>query len=233
MRVLLIANKPGDLQSALVCGGFAVETAHDADAADAQLRSAQYDIVIFDIDGPQADVVGRVQGWRRSNIKSHLVVLASRLSLQTRVKLLNAGVDCYVLKPNHVTELLARLRGLSRRCEQARDSMLRVSDLEIDLSCRMVKRAGRTIPLTPREYALLRYLALHRGQIVQRSMILEHVYEGRDESNVVNVYIRYLRNKIDKGFEVPLILTRYGQGYMLGGEIGTDDAAAPFTLAAG
>jgi DNA-binding response OmpR family regulator len=233
MRVLLISSSLPDVKAALECEGFVVETARDASAAEANLRSARYDIVIFDIDAPQADVLGRVQGWRRRDIKAHLVVLSSRLTLQTRIKLFDAGADCYVLKPNHLAELLARVRGLCRRREQVKESVLRVFDLEIDLSCRMAKRGGRSIPLTPREYALLRYLASHRGQIVHRSMILEHVYEGRDESNVVNVYIRYLRNKIDKGFEVPLILTRYGQGYMLRGEVENDDGTAPFTLAAG
>jgi DNA-binding response OmpR family regulator len=232
MRVLLISSNLPDVKTALTTVGFVVETARNADAAEANLRSAWYDIVVFDIDGPQADVLGRVQGWRRRNIKSHLVVLASRLTLQTRVDLLDAGADCYVLKPNHLSELLARLRGLCRRGEQVKESVLRVLDLEIDLSCHMVRRGGRAIPLTPREYALLRFLALHRGQIVPRSLILEHVYEGRDESNVVNVYIRYLRNKIDRGFDVPLILTRYGQGYMLRGEKEHQDTT-PFTLAAG
>ena len=178
----------------------------------------------------RANVVGRIQAWRRSGLKCHLIVLASRLAVPMRVKLLNAGADCYVLKPNHEPELLARLRGLSRRGVSRQESTLRVCDMEIDLSSRSVRRAGRTIPLTPREYALLRYLAMHQGQIVPRAMILEHVYEGKDESNVINVYIRYLRNKIDKGFSTPLILTRYGQGYMLRGEDMEADHQ-PFTLA--
>jgi DNA-binding response OmpR family regulator len=231
MRILLIPSNLPDVKAALEDEGFVVATARDADVADADLRSARYDIVVFDIDGPQADVLGRVHDWRRRDIKAHLVVLASRLPVQTRVNLLNAGTDCYVLKPNHLSELLARLRVLKRRHDdQVKDSVLRIFDLEIDLSCRMVKRAGRVIPLTPREYSLLHYLAFHRGRVVRRSMILEHVYNGRDESNVVNVYIRYLRNKIDKGFEFPLILTRYGQGYMLRGE---EDVSPPFTRAAG
>jgi DNA-binding response OmpR family regulator len=233
MRVLLIPGNLLDVQTSLVAAGYVVETARDADAADTNLRSAPCDIVIYDIDGPQADVLGRVQRWRRRGIKSHLVVLASQLTLQTRVNLLDAGADCYVLKPNHLPELLARLRVLTRRGEQVKDSVLRVFDLEIDLERHMVKRAGHSIPLTPREYSLLRYLALHRGRIVRRSMILENLYDGRDESNVVNVYIRYLRNKIDTGFEVPLILTRYGQGYMLRGEIEQDAGTAPFSLAVG
>jgi DNA-binding response OmpR family regulator len=233
MRVLLIPSDLLAVKTSLMAAGFFVETARDADAADTNLRSTPYDIVVFDIDSLQAGLLGRVQGWRRRDIKSHLVVLASQLTIQTRVNLLDAGVDCYVLKPNHLSELLARLRVFTRRREQVRESVLRVFDLEIHLSCQMVKRGCRTIPLTPREYSLLRYLASHQGQVVSRSMILEHVYEGYDDSNVVNVYIRYLRNKIDKGFDVPLILTRYGQGYMLRGETENDARTALFTLAAG
>ena len=98
--------------------------------------------------------------------------------------------------------------------------MLRICDLEIDTAARSVKRAGKSIHLTPREYALLEFLAYHRGRVVTRSMIWEHLYDEHDEntSNVVDVYIRYLRNKIDRDFDPPLILTRWGEGYMLRGD---------------
>jgi DNA-binding response OmpR family regulator len=116
--------------------------------------------------------------------------------------------------------LLARLRALIRRSHQIKDPQLRIFDLEIDTSARTVKRGGQSIHLTPREFALLQFLAYHRGKVVTRSMIWEHLYDEYDEntSNVVDVYIRYLRTKIDKGFETPLILTRWGEGYMLRGE---------------
>jgi DNA-binding response OmpR family regulator len=123
-------------------------------------------------------------------------------------------------KPFQLEELLARLRALIRRGHQIKDPVLRVHDLEIDTSARTVKRGGQAIHLTPREYALLQFLAYHRGKVVSRSMIWEHLYDEHDEntSNVVDVYIRYLRNKIDKGFNPPLILTRWGEGYLLRGE---------------
>jgi DNA-binding response OmpR family regulator len=100
--------------------------------------------------------------------------------------------------------------------------MLRIFDLEIDTAARSVKRGGQSIHLTPREYGLLEFLAFHRGRVVTRTMIWEHLYDEHDEStsNVVDVYIRYLRNKIDKGFEPPLIMTRWGEGYQLRGEDG-------------
>jgi len=112
------------------------------------------------------------------------------------------------------------MRALIRRGHQVKDPILRVHDLEIDTAARTVKRGGQSIHLTPREYALLQFLAFHRGKVVSRSMIWEHLYDEHDEntSNVVDVYIRYLRTKIDKGFDPPLILTRWGEGYMLRGE---------------
>jgi DNA-binding response OmpR family regulator len=131
-------------------------------------------------------------------------------------------------KPFELEELLARLRALIRRGHQVKDPLLKVHDLSIDTSARTVKRAGKSIHLTPKEYALLEFLAFHAGKVVTRSMIWEHLWDEHDESvsNVVDVYIRYLRNKIDKDFSPPLILTRWGEGYMLRAEESADEAAA-------
>jgi DNA-binding response OmpR family regulator len=116
---------------------------------------------------------------------------------------------------------LARLRALLRREHQVKDPVMRIHDLEIDTAARSARRGGRAIHLTPREFALLQFLAFHRGKVVTRSMIWDHLYDETDEttSNVVDVYIRYLRNKIDKDFHLPLILTRWGEGYMMRGEV--------------
>jgi DNA-binding response OmpR family regulator len=161
-----------------------------------------------------------LQRWRRKGMQTHVLVLTARGSLEDKVRGLDIGADDYLAKPFELGELLARLRALVRRGHQVKDPILRVHDLEIDTAARTVKRAGQPIHLTPREFALLEFLAFHRGKVVSRSMIWEHLYDEHDEntSNVVDVYIRYLRNKIDKTFEPALIMTRWGEGYQLRGD---------------
>ncbi len=223
MRVLLVEDhKPlaRALRQGLEEEGFAVDVAGDGPEGDFKARSAEYDVIILDVMLPGADGLTLLQHWRRDGLKTHVLVLSARKDSEDKVRGLNFGADDYLGKPFELEELMARLRALIRRGHQVKDPVLRVQDLEIDTTARTVKRAGRPIHLTPREYALLEFLAYHRGKVVSRAMIWEHLYDEHDEntSNVVDVYIRYLRNKIDKGFEPPLILTRWGEGYLLRGE---------------
>src|SRR5215470_1829436 len=223
MRVLLIEDhKPlvRALKQGLEEEGFAVDVSYDGEEGDYKARTASYDVIILDLMLPKKDGLTLLKEWRRNGIKTHVLVLTARDTLQDKVSGLDLGADDYLTKPFQLQELTARVRALIRRGHQVKDPILRVHDLEIDTAARTVKRAGQAIHLTPREYALLQFLAFHRGRVVSRTMIWEHLYDEHDEntSNVVDVYIRYLRNKIDKGFEPQLILTRWGEGYLLRGD---------------
>ena len=228
MRILVVEDhKPmvKALKRGLEEEGFAVDTAEDGEEGDYKARSANYDVIVLDLMLPKKDGLTLLKDWRRGGMTSHILVLTAKASIDDKVHGLDLGADDYLTKPFQLEELVARLRALIRRGHQIKDPILRIFDLEIDTAARMVKRGGHSIHLTPREYALLQFLAFHRGKVVTRSMIWEHLYDEHDEntSNVVDVYIRYLRTKVDKGFEPPLILTRWGEGYMLRGE----DAAVP------
>jgi DNA-binding response OmpR family regulator len=223
VRVLLIEDhKPlvRALKQGLEEEGFAVDTATDGEEGGYKAETANYDVIVLDLMLPKEDGLSLLQRWRRAGLKTHVLVLTARGGIEDKVRGLDLGADDYLTKPFELEELLARLRALIRRGHQVKDPILRVLDLEIDTSARTVKRGGQPIHLTPREYALLEFLAFHRGRVVSRSMIWEHLYDEHDEntSNVVDVYIRYLRNKIDKGYEPPLIMTRWGEGYLLRGD---------------
>jgi DNA-binding response OmpR family regulator len=210
--------------------GFAVDVAVDGEEGDVKARTTSYDVIVLDRMLPKLpageDGLSLLKKWRASGINTHVLVLTAKTTTQDKVAGLDTGADDYLAKPFDFTELLARVRALVRRGHQQKDPVLRCYDLLIDTAARTVNRAGQAIHLTPREYALLEFLAFHRGKVVTRSMIWEHLYDEYDEntSNVVDVYIRYLRNKIDKGFEPQLILTRWGEGYMLRGD---DDPPPP------
>ncbi len=223
MRLLLVEDhKP--LSRALKRGleeeGFAVDLAEDGEEADCKATSASYDVILLDLMLPKIDGLTLLSKWRKDGLKTHVLCLTAKDATEDKVRGLDLGADDYMTKPFQLEELLARLRALLRRSHQVKSPVLVIYDLEIDTSSRSVKRAGQAIHLTPREFALLQFLAFHRGKVVTRSMIWEHLYDEYDEntSNVVDVYIRYLRTKIDKGFDPALILTRWGEGYMLRGD---------------
>jgi DNA-binding response OmpR family regulator len=225
VRVLLVEDhKPllRALRQGLEEEGFAVDIAQDGEEADHKANTVDYDVIVLDLMLPKIDGITLLKKWRQKGVKTHVLVLTAKDTLENKVSGLDAGADDYLTKPFELEELLARVRALIRRNHQVKDPMLRIFDLEIDTAARSVKRGGQSIHLTPREYGLLEFLAFHRGRVVTRTMIWEHLYDEHDEStsNVVDVYIRYLRNKIDKGFEPPLIMTRWGEGYQLRGEDG-------------
>jgi len=222
MRILLVEDQlplVRALRQGLEEEGYAVDTATDGEEADAKARTTAYDVILLDIMLPKVDGLTLLKRWRASNITSHVLLLTARGQTNDKVTGLDTGADDYLAKPFELDELLARIRALIRRGHQKKDPILRIHDLTIDTAARNVVRAGKKINLTPREYALLEFLCFHAGSVVTRTMIWEHLYDEYDEntSNVVDVYIRYLRNKIDKGFDAPLILTKWGEGYMVRG----------------
>src|SRR5262249_54796559 len=168
---------------------------------------------------PKLDGLSVLQRWRRDGLKTHVLILTARGTMEDKVRGLDIGADDYLTKPFELEELLARLRALIRRGHEVKDPIIRVHDLEIDTATRTARRGGQPIHLTPREYALLQFLAFHQGKVVSRSMIWEHLYDEHDESTskVVAFYTRFLRKKTDRGFAPPLILTRWGEGYLLRG----------------
>jgi DNA-binding response OmpR family regulator len=232
VRVLLVEDQLTllkALRQGLEEEGFAVDTAADGEEADAKARGTSYDVIVLDLMLPKVDGLTLLKRWRGAGISTHVLMLTAKGTLEDKIVGLDTGADDYLTKPFELEELLARLRALIRRGHQVKDPIIKVHDLTLDTAARRVERAGKRIHLTPREYALLEFLAFHRGKVVTRTMIWEHLYDEYDEntSNVVDVYIRYLRNKIDKGFDPPLILTRWGEGYMLRGEDDIEPAKPP------
>jgi DNA-binding response OmpR family regulator len=223
VRILLVEDNRAlsrSLRQGLEEEGYAVDVAYDGDEAAFKAESTDYDAIILDLMLPKQDGFTLIKRWREKKVSTHILVLTARGALDDKVKGLDLGADDYLTKPFELEELLARLRALVRRGHKVKSAVLKVYDLEIDTAAHTVRRAGQDIHLTPREYGLLEFLAFNRGKVVTRTMIWDHLYDENDEStsNVVDVYIRYLRNKIDKGFDPPLILTRWGEGYMMRGE---------------
>jgi DNA-binding response OmpR family regulator len=208
------------LKRALEDNDFRVDSALDGHDADAKARMSPYDVIILNARLPLIDGATLVRNWRATGLKSRILALTAEDRSADQADMLNHGADVCLAKPFQFDELLTRLRALVRDERPASTSIVRVHDLEMDLKERTTKRAGRMIHLTPREFELLQFLAQHRGQVVTRPMIWNHFYQDKDNtaSNIVDVYIRYLRTKIDRGFDKPLVLTAWGEGYKLRGD---------------
>jgi DNA-binding response OmpR family regulator len=223
MRVLVVEDYP-PLARSLVQGlqetRYAVDLAVDGEEAIGLLQAATYDAVILDLMLPRLGGREVLERARRAGNPTAILVLTARDGLDDRVSVLDLGADDYLVKPFAFEELLARLRAIIRRRYQSTDSTIRVADLEIDTHARVVRRGGTPIPLSAREYAVLEYLAVRQGQVVSRAEIWDHVYDFASEpsSNVVDVYIGYLRRKLENDQGSKLIHTRRGQGYVLGVE---------------
>ena len=197
--------------------GYAVDSVTDGGAAAEYLASADYDIAVLDIMMPVKDGLQVLREYRASGGSAPVLFLTARDAVSDRVTGLDSGADDYLVKPFSFPELLARIRVLLRRKGEARSNILSVGDLSLDIASHRVMRRGREIELSAKEFSILAYMMLNEGRILGRESFRSHIwswdYDG--ESNVVDVYIRFLRKKIDDGFDEKLIHTVRGAGYMI------------------
>ena len=220
MRVL-IADDEKDLNDVLTRTladeGYAVDSVYDGDSALEYLEAGPYDAAVLDIMMPGLDGLEVLRRYREGGGSTPVLLLTARDGIDDRVRGLDSGADDYLVKPFMFPELLARLRVLMRRNGGDRSSVLRCGPLSLDTASHRAERAGRAIDLSAKEYAILEYMLRNKGAILSRESIRNHIwswdYDG--ESNVVDVYIRYLRKKIDDGEEKRLIHTVRGSGYMI------------------
>jgi len=222
MRILIVEDDRklrGFIERALKEEHYAVDAASNGEDALNLASSVDYDLVLLDLLLPQKDGIEVCRELRKLKCKVPVLMLTAMDRIIDKVKGLDSGADDYLTKPFALEELLARIRALLRRRYMSSESIIRVDDLEMDQIAHRVSRAGNDIDLTGKEYALLEYLMLNVGQILTRKMISEHVWnEGfKSFTNVIDVYIGYLRNKIDRGHERKLIQTVRGIGYRLKG----------------
>jgi two-component system, OmpR family, response regulator len=221
MRILVVEDDP-TIASFVVKGlqgaGFAVDQADNGGEALHLASSADYAVAVVDVMLPGMDGLALIEELRRRRIRTPVIILSARRTVDDRVKGLQAGGDDYLTKPFAFAELLARVQALIRRASGASDpTRLVAGDLVLDLVSRRVERAGRLLELRPRELALLEYLMRNAGRVVSKSMILSHVwdYSFDPRTNVVDVLVHRLREKVDKDFEPKLIRTVRGMGYVL------------------
>ncbi len=220
MRILLVEDEKkiaSFIERGLKEQHYAVDVAYDGEKGGFLADVNDYDLVVLDIMLPKMDGLSLCKEIRKKKTDVPILMLTAKDRVMDKVRGLEGGADDYLTKPFASEEFLARVAALLRRKNTNKNTTLQVADLELDQLKRSVKRAGKEIVLTSREYALLEYLMLHANQVVTRTMISEHVWSEDFDSftNVVDVYISHLRDKIDKGFKKPLIHSIRGSGYAL------------------
>jgi DNA-binding response OmpR family regulator len=224
MRLLVVEDDP-KLASFIVKGfkqsGFAVDHCADGSEGLAYARDEPYAAVVTDIMLPGLDGLSLVQKLREHKVMTPVIILSAKATVDDRVRGLRSGGDDYLTKPFSFVELLARVEALVRRGSQTPEpSTLTIADLSLDLLGRKVTRAGKSLELQPREFALLEYLMRNAGRVVTKTMILQHIwdYSFEPQTNVVDVLVCRMRNKVDKGFATQRIKTLRGLGYVLDAE---------------
>ena len=226
MRVLIVEDEvkiARAIRRGLEHEGYATDVVATGEEAILRATENDYDAVVLDVRIPAPDGFAVCRQMRARNRWAPVLMLTARDSVEDRIRGLDAGADDYLVKPFSFGELLARLRALLRRAPAERPATLRVGDVALDPAAHIVTRAGQPVELSAREFALLEFLMRHAGQVLTRTAMLEHVWDYRydGDSNVVDVYIGYLRRKLEEPFGAPLIRTVRGVGYIL------DAAPAP------
>jgi len=220
MKILVVEDEQRVaqfIQKGLKEEGHAVDCAYDGEEGGFLAEVNEYDLVILDLMLPKKNGVAVCREIRERGVATPVLMLTARDSVEDKVRGLDAGADDYLTKPFAFEELLARTRALLRRSSESKAPVLKIADLELDPMSRRVTRSEQAIRLTTKEYALLEYMMRNPDRVLSRTRIGEHVWDMNfdPESNVIDVYVSHLRNKVDKGFAPPLIHTLRGQGYML------------------
>jgi len=220
MRILLVEDNrrlSDTLRLSLVDDGYAVDAAYDGQEGEDFAQSTTYDLIILDVMLPIRSGIEVCRSLRNHHLKTPILMLTARDALEDRVLGLDSGADDYLVKPFELEELRARLRALLRRESDDKSGLITIADLTLDPANHFVERGGQPIELTSREYALLEYMIRNPNRLITRQMAENHLwsYDATVTSNVVDVYIRRLRRKLDDSFEVKLIETIRGSGYRL------------------
>ena len=220
MRLLVIEDNhrlSSALKMNLTHEGYSVDVAYDGQEGQDLAELTPYDLIILDILLPEKDGLEVCRDLRRRRIHTPILLLTARDSVEDRVQGLDCGADDYLVKPFAMRELLARLRALLRRQQPYKTGLLEMGNLVVDPVTHTVERGGQSIELTPKEFALLEFLLYHPNQVVTREMIEQHIwnYDFESESNVIDVFVRRLRRKIDDPFATKLLTTVRGVGYRL------------------
>lgn len=223
VRILLVEddrNLAGFIRKAMREDGHSCDLAADGEEAYRLPRSQEYDVIILDLMLPKKDGIDVLQALRRERVETPVLILSARGLVDDKVRGLNAGADDYLAKPFSIDELRARLSAILRRTGSAKSNVLQLGDLRLDLLTRKVYRGDKEIHLTGREFSLLEFLMRNPGRVLPRTTIAEHVwgYDFDWGSNVIDVFVNHLRNKIETDPKAPLIHTIRGAGYRFGPE---------------
>lgn len=220
MKILIIedeARVTSFLKKGLLSEGFTVDCAYDGEEGLYMAQEWEYDIIILDVKLPKMDGISISKKLRSAGKTTPIIMLTAKDSVEDRIKGLDAGADDYLTKPFSFAELLARVRALTRRGAKSEKSKTKVGDLELDQDSFEAKRGNKKISLSATEFKLLKYLMQNKNKVLSKTMILENIwgYDFSPESNIVEVYMKYLRDKIDKGFKKSMIANIRGIGYKI------------------